>query len=197
MTSPACGFHPRNALTYAGLLLGLAAIAAAVSGRPAAAGALIALAAIADTFDGRFARLFPADAGQVGLGAELDSLCDACTFGVAPVVCTAALAGAPPAIAWCWGTGCLYLGAAVTRLAFFNVSHERVQGFIGLPVPVAALLWSSVLCFTNRPIALAGVLAAAGVAMIAPVRIPRPTGARLLLFATWPIAVAAAHVAGR
>ena len=70
---------------------------------PAAAGALIALAAIADTFDGRFARLFAADAGQVGLGAELDSLCDACTFGLAPVVCTAALAGAAPAIAWCWG----------------------------------------------------------------------------------------------
>ena len=85
----------------------------------------------------------------------------------------------------------------MTRLAFFNVSHERVQGFIGLPAPVAALLWSSALCFTNRPIILAGVLAGAGVAMIAPLRIPRPAGARLLLFASWPIAVAAAHVAGR
>ena len=195
--SPAGNFHPRNALTYAGLLLGLAAIAAAISGHPAAAGALIALAAIADTFDGRFAGLFSADAAQAGFGAELDSLCDACTFGLAPVVCTAALAGTAPSIGWCWGAGCLYLGAAVTRLAFYNVTHQRLQGFIGLPAPVAALLWSSGLCFTDRPTVLAGVLAATGVAMVSPLRIPRPAGAGILLFASWPLAVAAAHIAGR
>jgi hypothetical protein len=37
------------------------------------------------------------------------------------------------------------------------------------------------------------VLAGAGVAMIAPLRIPRPAGAGLLLFALWPVAVIVAH----
>ena len=196
MTSPVHAFHPRNAMTYAGLLLGLSATAAALHGRAAAAGALIALAVIADTFDGRFARLFPPDAGQKALGVELDSLCDACTFGLAPVVCTAALA-APGPSAVLWIAGFLYLTSALTRLAFYNVTHDAVRGFIGLPAPVAALMWSSALCFTGSTHALAAVLFGAGAAMIAPWRVPRPIGAGLLAFALWPIAVVAAHLGAR
>jgi CDP-diacylglycerol---serine O-phosphatidyltransferase len=195
--SPARAFRLRNAVTYAGLLLGMSATVAALNGEPATAGALIAMAVVADTFDGRFARVFTSDPTEERLGVELDSLSDACTFGVAPVVCTVALAASGAAGALCWAGGFLYLTSAVTRLAFYNVTHDGVDGFIGLPAPVAALVWASALCFTDSSHVLAGVLAGAGVAMVAPWRIPRPAGAGLLVFALWPIVVVTGLLAGR
>jgi CDP-diacylglycerol---serine O-phosphatidyltransferase len=199
MTSPARAFHPRNAVTYAGLLLGLSATAAALHGHAATAGALLALAVIADTFDGRFARLFPHHGSDepAAFGVEIDSLCDACTFGMAPVVCTAALAAPGPPGMLCWVAGSLYMVSALTRLAFYNVTHDVVRGFIGLPAPVAALVWSSALWFTGSTDVLAGVLLGAAAAMVAPWRIPRPVGAGLLVFALWPLAVVAGHLVGR
>jgi CDP-diacylglycerol---serine O-phosphatidyltransferase len=197
MTSPADVLHPRNALTYAGLVLGSSAAASALLGHTSAAGALMALAVVADTFDGRFARLFRADAIQPAIGVELDSLCDGCTFGMAPVVCTAALAAHSQSGVLIWLAGLFYLASALTRLAFYNVTHDAVRGFIGLPVPVAALMWSSTLCFTANTDVLALVLLATGVAMIAPLRIPRPAGPRLLVFAAWPLVVAASHLVSR
>ena len=93
-----------------------------------------------------------------------------------------------------WLAGLFYLASALTRLAFYNVTHDAVRGFVGLPVPVAALMWSSTLCFTTKPDVLALVLLATGVAMIAPLRIPRPAGPGMLVFAMWPLAVAAGHL---
>ena len=196
MRSPARAFHPRNILTYAGLLLGCGAGSAALLGHIGAAGALVALAVIADTFDGRFARLFPTRGLEPAIGVELDSLCDACTFGMAPVISTAVLAVHAHSGVLIWVAGFFYLMAALTRLAFYNVTHDGLPGFVGIPVPVAALIWSSTLCFTSNPNALALALVSTGTAMIAPLPIPRPAGAGLLLFALWPVAVAAGHVAG-
>jgi CDP-diacylglycerol--serine O-phosphatidyltransferase len=201
MTAPAAAIRLRNGLTYAGLGLGLAAMAAAGRGHLPAAGALIALAVIADTFDGRFARRFSRhdDGQESAIGAELDSLCDACTFGVAPVVCTlfSATRGATDitGAAAMWIAGSLYVAAAVTRLAFYNATHLTIPGFIGLPVPVAALVWSSVLCMTQQPLALTVVLVTAACAMVAPWRIGRPTGAGLALFVLWPVLVGFLHFA--
>jgi CDP-diacylglycerol--serine O-phosphatidyltransferase len=189
MTSPLRAFHPRNAVTYAALLLGTSAVAAALLGHTSTAGAFVAVAVIADTFDGRFARLFPANELQPAIGVELDSLCDSCTFGMAPVICTAAISSGNSAAPWIWLAGFLYLFSAVTRLAFYNVTHASVRGFVGLPVPVAALVWSSALCFTSSPTVLATVLVAGAIAMVGPWPIPRPTGAGLLLFALWPLGV--------
>ncbi len=196
MTSPAHALHARNALTYAALLLGWSATVAAVRGRPATAGALVGLAVLADTLDGRFARCFRTDRDGLAIGAELDSLADACAFGMAPVACTLALAAGP---AWlmCWAAGCFYLVAALTRLAFFNTTHDAVPGFIGLPAPAAALVWASTLWATASSSALSAVLLGCGVAMIAPWRIPRPEGRLLLAFVLWPTLVVVAHLAGR
>jgi CDP-diacylglycerol---serine O-phosphatidyltransferase len=196
MISPAHAFHPRNVLTYIGLLLGCSAAAAGLLGHIAAAGALVSLAVIADTFDGRFARLFAARGIEPAIGVELDSLCDGCTFGMAPVVCTAALGMHTHAGALIWIAGFFYVTSALTRLAFYNVTHEVVPGFVGIPVPIAALIWASTLCFTSSANALASILLIAAVAMIAPLRIPRPVGTGLVLFALWPAAVAAGHIVG-
>jgi CDP-diacylglycerol---serine O-phosphatidyltransferase len=194
MTSPLQAIHVRNTLTYAGLLLGCGAIYAALLDRAAVAGALISLAVIADTFDGRFSRLFTVTGSEPAVGAELDSLCDACTFGIAPVVCTAALTMDAHPGPLVWMASFLYLMSALTRLAFYNVTHDVIRGFVGIPAPVAALIWSSTLYFSSNPAALSVVLLGTGIGMISPVRIPRPVGAGLALFALWPVIVVAGYV---
>ena len=88
-------------------------------------------------------------------------------------VCTVVRSRTPLTLLDAGSPGSLYLAAAVTRLAFYNVTHDDVHGFIGLPAPVAALVWSSALCVTGSRLALAAVLVGAAVAMIAPWRHPR------------------------
>jgi CDP-diacylglycerol--serine O-phosphatidyltransferase len=83
-------------------------------------------------------------------GAQLDSLADAVTFGVAPGVMVAMLHAmgryGPEAELWsrmAWVFGAAYACAAVVRLARFNVStdsHDESAhlDFTGLPSPAAA-----------------------------------------------------------
>jgi phosphatidylserine synthase len=195
---PAVHLHPRNAATYAALLAGVGAIVSAIQGNPSVAGALVAAAALADTFDGMFARRFSRDVTQEAIGMELDSLADACTFAVAPVVCTATL-GVPArsvlVLAALSVAAFAYVTCMVTRLAFYNTTRGTLPGFIGLPAPVAALLWSTALLITHDPVVLASVLMALALAMIAPLPIPRPTGWGLLAFALWPLVLVARHAA--
>src|SRR5262245_28639087 len=192
-------FHLSNALTYASLLGGVDALAGALEGNAAACGALLALAVVVDTFDGRFARFvrrrLPRRSPGAELGAELDSLVDAVTFGIVPIVCASVLFGGAGAT-W-WGSGFAYVACAVTRLGAYNVSNADVanasKGFIGLPTPVAALVWSSL--FLIRPEIGSMILAALAlaVAMVSPVRIARPASAGLALFVLWPLGLIAAH----
>ena len=189
--SPAGAFHRANAVTYLSLLAGVLAIAAALAERSGAAGALIALAVIADTFDGRFARLFMRSPDERAVGVQLDSLSDAIAFGITPCICLAAAAPRSSdwvAVGW-WITCFAFAACAITRLAFYNVTHESARGFIGLPVPVAALIASTVLLLA--PFAGVGALAllACSAAMVLPLRIPRPTGYGVATFVLWPVAL--------
>ena len=199
MTSPIACFHPSNLLTYTSLLAGVAAIAMACHRGVAGAGALVALSVVADTFDGAFARLFERDARQRAFGAQLDSLSDAVAFGIVPAACLAA--AAPPAspvglaIAF-WLAAGLYSACAITRLGFYNLSHETVTGFVGMPAPVAALIWSSGLLLQPGWGFSIAVFVATGIAMVAPLRIPRPSGLGLAAFALWPMAVSVMHIWG-
>jgi len=193
--SPLAAFHRANALTYMSLLASVAAIAAAFRGSASPAGALIAVAVIADTFDGRFARIFERSAGERALGVQLDSLSDAIAFGIAPCLCMALLMPAGSVrmeMAW-WAATFAFAAAAITRLAFYNVTQDIAHGFIGLPVPVAALIWSSVLLMGPGAGVTMLVMLATAAAMVAPVRVPRPTGYGLAVFAAWPVAVVVLH----
>lgn len=198
MTSPASCLHPANLLTYLSLLAAIAAIAAASHGSSAGAGALVALAALADTFDGRFARHFARDREMAAFGGQLDSLSDAIAFGIAPAVC--ALLVAPPnrgtltEIFW-WAAAFAFAASAITRLGYYNVASERTKGFIGLPVPAAALIWSSVLLATPSAVTTAVLFTTTAVAMIVPLPLPRPVGTGLAAFALWPLVVIGTHVA--
>ena len=199
MHSPIASVHPSNALTYLSLGAGLAAVAAALNGSADGAGACLAVAALADTFDGRFARLFARSHEQETLGMHLDSLADALSFGLVPVTAMSILlteSAADVTVVW-WLAAAVYTFAALTRLAFYNVTtaNEGGNGFIGLPAPVAALVWSTAfLAPVDVRIGIV-VAVATAIAMVAPLRIARPRGVGLLTFALWPVVLLAAHIA--
>ena len=204
MRAPIHDVHLGNLLTYGSLAAALAAMAVArgagapaAAGAPAVAGGWLALAALLDTFDGRFARCFERTSRQRRLGRELDSLVDVCAFGVAPVVVLASVslpgAGLPGAI-W-WASAFAYVGAVVTRLGFYNVEADDAR-FIGLPTPVAALVWSTYLLWPvpSPPWLVPVLFTGCGLAMIAPIAIPRPRAPGLAAFALWAVALALWHL---
>lgn len=107
---------------------------------------LILCAMLFDLLDGRVARLarWTSD-----FGAQLDSLCDAISFGVAPAFLLLKLCGDSqryvvdgPWIKALWMIAVLYVVCAAMRLARFNVendhSPQRHLWFKGLPSPAAA-----------------------------------------------------------
>ena len=196
--SPLRAFHASNFLTYVSLVAGIGAIAMAARGNQSAGGALLAMSVMSDTFDGRFAGLFRRTAAQREVGVQLDSLSDAIAFGIAPAVCMGALRldwGRAAAAGIFWFSVFVYAACAITRLAFYNVTHEQTEGFIGLPVPVAALILATALVFDPghaTSVALFGTTAAA---MVLPLPIPRPRGIGLAAFTCWPLVLIAGHIA--
>jgi CDP-diacylglycerol--serine O-phosphatidyltransferase len=103
---------------------------------------LIFLAMVFDMLDGRAARW----AKQTSeFGAELDSLCDAVSFGVAPAVILVKFTAEsePPMLVarLLWMIAVLFVVCAILRLARFNVETDEEdthEFFSGLPSPAAA-----------------------------------------------------------
>ena len=132
-------------LTLGNGVCGLAAISVAMSvatGWPDdqklfAAGILIFFGMLFDALDGSAARM----TGQESqFGAELDSLCDAITFGTAPAVIVWRISDVLPQ-RWTWAIGVLFALCVLIRLARFNVEtteDDSHEGFDGLPSPAAA-----------------------------------------------------------
>jgi CDP-diacylglycerol--serine O-phosphatidyltransferase len=161
----------------------------------AAAGALMAVAVIADTFDGRFARLFDRNGFQSAFGVQLDSLADAVTCGFVPVIVLAsdsmpATGGA--ALLW-WGCAFLYALAAITRLGYYNLTHGNGLWFVGLPAPFCALVVSTSLLWSPHALAAALIFVCCAVAMVAPVRVPRPRAIGLAVFVGWALVLVMLH----
>lgn len=130
-----------NAITVLALCAGLTSVQYALSGRYAYSVTAIAIAAVLDAVDGRLARRLDAASKT---GAELDSLADAVSFGVAPalVLYTWALSD----IRVGWTIALVYAVCTVLRLARFNtlLDVERPvftkEFFVGVPSPIGALL---------------------------------------------------------
>ncbi|MBI3862677.1 MAG: CDP-diacylglycerol--serine O-phosphatidyltransferase [Planctomycetia bacterium] len=103
---------------------------------------LIFLAMVFDMLDGRAARW----AKQTSeFGAQLDSLCDAVSFGVAPAVILIKFTAEsePPMLVarLLWVIAVLFVVCAILRLARFNVETDEEdthEYFSGLPSPAAA-----------------------------------------------------------
>jgi phosphatidylserine synthase len=196
MSYPATSIHRSNLLTYGSVACGVGAIASALQASAAGAGALLALAALLDTCDGRFARHFDRTAEQQAIGGELDSLVDAVVFGIAPVaaigILLASRGGTVPS--WWWSAAFVYVICALTRLAHFNVADDGAR-FVGIPTPVAALVWSTLLLWGPDATRTFVAALALGAAMVAPLPIGRPGAGGLSMFASWPVVLVIAHVA--
>ena len=134
--------------TLMNLFSGFIALIQAHNGNFSVAAWLIVLAAFFDLLDGMVARMANATSA---FGVELDSLCDAVSFGAAPsfLVYTYGLStlgeagvllAALPAI------------CGVVRLARFNVTFtEKKDYFIGLPIPAQAMtVVAFILTFNGR-----------------------------------------------
>lgn len=97
----------------------------------------IALAAVADFFDGLVARLIHAVSN---IGAELDSLADLVSFGLAPALVLYNIMLQQGAGHWALVSLLLPVFGAI-RLARFNVDTNQTTTFTGLPIPANAIFW--------------------------------------------------------
>lgn len=133
--------HIPNSITCCNLLSGCISIALMCNGCAVAAGVMIFIAAVFDFFDGFAARLLKA---YSPLGAQLDSLSDVISFGVAPsfiiyhylnqaVVLDVMGFNVLPFMAF-------FLAVfAALRLAKFNIDDRQTTSFIGLPTPAMGI----------------------------------------------------------
>lgn len=130
-----------NMLTILGLCAGMSSIRYAMDGRYELAVILIGAAVVLDGLDGRSARMLNLTSK---LGAELDSLADFLSFGVAPAIL---------AYMWTlhdvrgvgWAVAMLFATCCALRLARFNTELEAPDRpswtqyfFTGIPAPAAA-----------------------------------------------------------
>lgn len=108
----------------------------------------IGIAAVVDFLDGFVARLFKATSA---MGAQLDSLADMITFGVAPGMIFYQLlkisfireVNGMDISLWALAPALLFPAAAAWRLARFNIENNKGDDFKGLPSPAAGLLVAS------------------------------------------------------
>lgn len=162
--------------TTANLFLGFWAMVKTVQGHFGEAAQLIGAAIVMDLFDGRIARMTGTSSE---FGAELDSLADVISFGVAPAL-----------LAYCWGFSedlarvgwlgaFLFLVCGTLRLARFNVQRSVVDGryFVGMPIPVAAGQVAAIVHFIpmrlqekHEAALLLALLVALGLLMVSTIR---------------------------
>ena len=130
-----------NMFTVLALCAGLTSIRYALDGRFELAVALVVVAGVLDGLDGRSARLLKISSK---LGAQLDSLADFLSFGVAPamLVYLWSLKAVP---AFGWALALLFATCCAMRLARFNTELEETDRpvwmsrfFTGMPAPAAA-----------------------------------------------------------
>ena len=127
-----------SAFTLGNLFFGFWAVVSAFNGNFRWAGWFIVFAGILDMLDGRVARL--SNTGT-RFGAELDSLVDVISFGVAPALLIYFLDFAS-AGRFAWILSFIYVTAVALRLARFNVTAAGKPSsgwFTGLPSPSAGM----------------------------------------------------------
>jgi CDP-diacylglycerol--serine O-phosphatidyltransferase len=138
-----------SAFTLGNLFFGIYAMVAATRGDFTWAGWFVIFAGVLDMLDGRVARFTRTGSA---FGAELDSLVDAISFGVAPGYIMYALFFQDAS--WSWTLSFVYVTAVVVRLARFNIEQggEAKRHFNGLPSPTAGMVLASFHPFSQTPL---------------------------------------------
>lgn len=137
-------FYIPNMLTLTGMCCGITGIHAALVGKMSYAVSAILLAALFDGIDGRTARKLKVSSR---FGAELDSLSDFATFGIAPSVVMFLFALSSLG-KFGWAVALLFSMCMALRLARFNTNSIEnsaplwMEGLaIGVPAPAGAYLF--------------------------------------------------------
>ena len=170
-----------NACTLASLGLGVSAIFLSMGGRVHPAAACLVGCVLFDGLDGGLAR-------RLGVaspfGAQMDSLADMCSFGIAaPVVVYASLRGSAPTPAV--GAACALVAAcAAIRLARFNVSPCDTRFFCGVPTTMAAAVLGLATLIGLR---LPGAVAVGAIALLALAMVSSFPYAKLARIARLPV----------
>src|SRR3954470_17518077 len=141
VTTPGVRLLP-NAITVLALCAGLSAVQFALTKNYAMAIASIGIAAVLDSLDGRIARLLDATSK---MGAELDSLSDGISFGVAPALVLYVWHQGGERIGWV--ASLIFAVCMILRLARFNTLLDDTEQpayagefFVGVPAPAGGLL---------------------------------------------------------
>jgi CDP-diacylglycerol--serine O-phosphatidyltransferase len=172
-----------SSVTLTGIFFGLLSIALAAE-RPYAACLALVGAAMCDMIDGRVARVAGA---RSSFGAELDSLADIVSFGLAPawLVYRWSLSPTLPTGFDPWIlVAFAFVAAGAVRLARFNTKTAKgasLDEFEGLPIPVAAMLNVTFVMMSHEldipelrsPKLMASVMLVAAVLMVS--RLPLPS----------------------
>jgi CDP-diacylglycerol--serine O-phosphatidyltransferase len=137
-----------SAFTLGNLFFGIWAMVRAAQGNFRWAGWFIVFAGVADMLDGRMARL-----SHTGtrFGAELDSLVDVISFGVAPAMLMYFLEFAE-AGKFAWVICFIYVSAVAIRLARYNITaagSDKPGWFTGLPSPAAGMTLATYYAFSQ------------------------------------------------
>ncbi|HEY9245831.1 MAG TPA: CDP-diacylglycerol--serine O-phosphatidyltransferase [Candidatus Methanoperedens sp.] len=125
--------RPADVITLANALFGFASIIMVIRGDFDRALVFILAAVIADAADGAVARY----SGCGVLGANLDSLSDVISFGVAPAAAAFVFLGDEVSYAGIFSG--LFLVCGILRLARFNSSGKK-DGFEGIPITSAGFI---------------------------------------------------------
>jgi CDP-diacylglycerol--serine O-phosphatidyltransferase len=152
-TVPGVRFLP-NAITVLALCAGLTSVAFAMSGEWRLAVGAIGAAAVLDSLDGPAARLLRSTSR---VGAELDSLSDCISFGVAPALVMYVWLLRDEGHAYGWVVCLIFAVCAALRLARFNSLLDDddpkpwAKGFFtGVPTPAGGLMVTAPLLLANR-----------------------------------------------
>jgi CDP-diacylglycerol--serine O-phosphatidyltransferase len=154
-------FAAVNGCTLASLALGVVAIFLSMHGGVRWAALCLVGCVSFDGLDGALARRLGVSSP---FGAQLDSMADMCSFGIAaPVVVYAGLhRSASPALV---GAACALVAVcAAIRLARFNVSPKDGRFFSGVPTTTVAAVLGMAMLIGLRP---SGVVAVAALAVLA------------------------------
>lgn len=131
--------------TFLNAIFGFLSILKSFDGEYRMAAFYIMIAAFFDGLDGRLAR---ATGTSSYFGMELDSLCDAISFCLAPTILL--YCWIPLETLFCKLVLALYLCAGLARLAKFNIMAQKNYAyFIGLPTTIAAFFISTLVVYHN------------------------------------------------
>lgn len=140
--------HIPNTITCMNLLSGTGSIIFAFQGDFMTAFILMVLASVFDFMDGLAARTLHA---YSDIGKELDSLCDAVSFGLAPsLILFNYLQQASINPSWIVYLVLVIAPFSALRLAKFNLDTRQTTSFIGLPTPACALFIGSLVAFASE-----------------------------------------------